>query len=136
MELRYNLLSGGMNKLTVRKSYKPPHIEKRTNSIPRRGISTCRLCKLNLLIYLLFKAIPFLLVETKKKFSRKSKMQSIFFHGIADGVARFRLVLVIQPIQLSDLMIHDFALAKHSTSFIEDVDVVWMLGVFRPQFLR
>ena len=69
-------------------------------------------------------------METKNEFSRESKMQSIFFHGIADGVSLFRLVLVIEPIQLSDLMIHDFALAKHSASFVEDIDVVRMLGVF------
>ena len=34
MELWHSLLSGGMNKLTVRMIYKPPHIEKQTNSIP------------------------------------------------------------------------------------------------------
>jgi len=38
MELRYGLLSGGMNKLTIRKSHKPPQVEKQTSSIPRRGI--------------------------------------------------------------------------------------------------
>ena len=38
MEVRHSLLSGGMNKLTVRKPYKPPHVEKRTNSIPYKGI--------------------------------------------------------------------------------------------------
>ena len=42
-----------MNKLTVRKPHKPPHVEKRTYSIPRRGNSTYLLCKLNLLIYLI-----------------------------------------------------------------------------------
>lgn len=36
MELRHSLLSGGVNKLTARKSHKPPHIEKRANSIPAR----------------------------------------------------------------------------------------------------
>jgi len=33
MELRHSLLSGGMNKLTIRKLYKPPQVEKQTNSI-------------------------------------------------------------------------------------------------------
>jgi len=42
MELGHNFLCGGMNKLTIRKSHKPPHIEKRMNSIPRQG---------NLLVY-------------------------------------------------------------------------------------
>ena len=51
MELRYSLLSGGMNKLTVRKCHKPPHIKQRMNSIPRRGTSICRLYKPNLAIY-------------------------------------------------------------------------------------
>ena len=51
MELRYSLLSGGMNKLTVRKCHKPPHIKQRMNSIPRRGTSTCRLYRPNLTVY-------------------------------------------------------------------------------------
>ncbi len=75
-------------------------------------------------------------MKTKNKSSRESEMNPVFFPGIADGVSRFRFVLVIQPTQLSDLMIHDFALAKHSASLVEDIDVVRMLGVFRPQFLR
>jgi len=33
MGLRCSLLSGGMNKLIVRKSHRPPHIEKRANSM-------------------------------------------------------------------------------------------------------
>ena len=41
MELRHNLSSGGINKLTARKLHKPPHIEKQTNSIPvRESIKT------------------------------------------------------------------------------------------------
>ena len=75
MELSHGLLSGGMNKLIVSKFHKPPPVAKRTSSIPRMGkskisyaeiadstklmqsistksISTFRLCKLNLLIYL------------------------------------------------------------------------------------
>ena len=28
MELRYSLLGGGMNKLTIRKLHKPPHVKK------------------------------------------------------------------------------------------------------------
>lgn len=37
MELRYSLLCGGMNKLTTRKSHKPPYIKQQMESIPRRG---------------------------------------------------------------------------------------------------
>ena len=37
MELSHNLISGGMNKLTIRKPHKPPYVEKRMNSIPRQG---------------------------------------------------------------------------------------------------
>lgn len=37
MELSHSLLSGGISKLNARKVHKPPHVEKRMNSIPRRG---------------------------------------------------------------------------------------------------
>ena len=38
MELSPSLLSGGMNKLTIRKPHKPPRVEKQTNSILCKGI--------------------------------------------------------------------------------------------------
>ena len=36
MELRHSVLSGGRNKLSIRKLHKPPHVEKQQNSIPVR----------------------------------------------------------------------------------------------------
>ena len=66
-----------MNKLTVRKLHKPPYVEKRTNSIPRRGISTSWLCKLNLLIYLIIQVshIPMGFVKCSGKASHRNVPQ-------------------------------------------------------------
>ena len=36
MEVEHSLLSGGINKLNIRKFHKPPHVKKRMNSIPVR----------------------------------------------------------------------------------------------------
>ena len=46
MELRYGLLSNGMNKLTACKLHKPPYLEKRMRSIPHRGNLNFGICSL------------------------------------------------------------------------------------------
>ena len=75
-------------------------------------------------------------MKTKNKFSREGEMNPVFLPGIAYDVSRFRLVLGIEAFQPSDLMVLDFTLAKHSASFVEDINVVQMFGVFRSEFLR
>ena len=74
-------------------------------------------------------------MKTKNKSSRESEMNPVFLPGIAYDVSRFRLVFVVEDFQPSDLMIYDFALAKHTASFVKNIDVVQMLGVFRSEFL-